>query len=691
MHREYRWLSTVSWFCTIMGSHNQARNSKYRTMKSICIMLFRSLVLSLVLMSLVSVHAQTIGTERALIRNVILFDPAGTTEDKLSRKAADMVINARQGILLGDLALSEVTVSAKRVANTQPAGTFASLATALRFDPQIELQSRGLPEGQADVTVRGGVFENTGFALGAVTITDPQTGHYVAGLPIAPSLLSAPHLQIGIDNALTGFNSNIATVTYSVPIIRSGGDVLLGVGDHDLKFTALQLANVTTLSNSNQLGAAVSLALSAGDGTLANGDHQFERYNMHLQYAGENAQTDILISYQDKFYAWPGAYTGFAFLPENDHTKTRLIHANHRRENANGWIELSAYYRGLVDDYDFNRNTRESGVPGSFEHKTRVYAAGIQGSHRIGVVDWRFGGQLSSDELLRSTDLTEGDFNSRNYLKLALVPSIELERPNNRTITARAGATLDYSNRDSSVVSPLFGLSMEQKTATGSYHYTIEYASTSQLPGYTALKSRPTGLFGGNPDLGREKARQLSISFSQQSRGWNSSATLFYRKDIDLVDWTYKTATPFSRQANPVDLDVLGLELLVTKRWRSLEVTAGYTYLDKDSDYGENAVDASFYALNFARHRATFALIYQLTRQWELRLDNEYRVQRDNPLRSSKDKTYLGSLSLAWEAEKIRGLGLALTADNISDSGFQFFPGTPAVGRQVSISARYRW
>ena len=62
-----------------------------------------------------------------------------------------------------DEELTEITVTAARVANTRPAGTFSAVATALRFDPITELQSRGLPEGQADVTVRGGLFENTGF------------------------------------------------------------------------------------------------------------------------------------------------------------------------------------------------------------------------------------------------------------------------------------------------------------------------------------------------------------------------------------------------------------------------------------------------------------------------------------------------------------------------------------------------
>lgn len=43
--------------------------------------------------------------------------------------------------------------------------------------------------------MRGGLFENTGFKTGAVTVTDPQTGHYAAELPIEPALLSLPEIH----------------------------------------------------------------------------------------------------------------------------------------------------------------------------------------------------------------------------------------------------------------------------------------------------------------------------------------------------------------------------------------------------------------------------------------------------------------------------------------------------------------
>jgi hypothetical protein len=587
--------------------------------------------------------------------------------------------------------LAEITVRASRVANTRPAGTYSSLATLLRFDPLTELQSRGLAEGQADVTVRGGLFENTGFKTGAVTVMDPQTGHYAAELPIDPGLLSTPATLTGIDNSVAGFNSNIATVAYSIARIRDGGDFLIGTGSEALQYQSLRAANASASESGSDLGAAMSISHSRGDGSLPDGDHDFSRYNVQLQRANDRQQTDLILSYQDKFYGWPGAYTGFASLPETDHTKTTLLLANHHNDLTAGWWEAGAFYRRLEDDYDFDRDTRESAGPGSFDHETRVYGIGFQGLHRGNALEWHYSGQVTADELVFSTDLTEGDFDSRSYASISIVPAIDVARVDDRIVTLRFGATLDWSNRDSSEVSPVLGATLRKTSSTGSHYFSIEYAGTSQLPGYTVLNSRPTGLFGGNSGLGREKARQVSVSAGKDSADWDGTLTVFFRQDDNLVDWTFASGAPFARQANPVDIDVFGIEAFIRRHWRSFALVGSYTYLDKDAAYGSAVVDASFYALNFAAHRVTLAASYRFTERLELRLDNEYRVQESNPLRESSDEAFLVSAALAWEPENGKGLGFALSADNLTDDDYQQFPGTPAIGRQVSLSARYVW
>lgn len=587
--------------------------------------------------------------------------------------------------------ISEITVKAGRVANEQPASSYATPATLLRFDPLTELQSRGIAEGQSDVAVRGGLFENTGFKLGAVTLMDPQTGHYVAELPVDPSMMSVPAIYKGIDSAIEGFNSAIATVSYGIERVKDGGQVLIGAGSDKLNFQSMRFGHSTATASGSDVGIAVSIARSEGDGSVSFGDHEFARANVQLQHATIDTQTDLIIGYQDKFYGWPGAYTGFASLPEIDDTQTTLVLVNHRRTTDNGWIEVGGFYRHLDDDYDFDRTNLESGVPGSFEHETKVLGAGFQGERNSGRISWRYGGQLTSDELLRSTDLTNGFFTDRKYATLSIVPSVTTDLANGGSIIWRVGATIDYSDRDSNAVSPLLGVSISHSDSRGRTDYSLEYAATSQVPGYTALNSNPAGLFGGNPLLGREKAKQLSASVERDTGDWQMQATLFSRRDDDLVDWTYATGAPFARQANPVDIDVIGLEAFLIRTWDSIDIALGFTALDKDADYGSAQVDASFYALNFAKHRATLAFAYRFAENLELRIDNEYRNQEDNPLRVGDDSTYLASASLQWSSSGNQSFGVALVVDNITDSKYQPFPGTPASGRQASLSASYVW
>ncbi|MAI41824.1 MAG: hypothetical protein ACJ0Q6_01760 [Candidatus Azotimanducaceae bacterium] len=585
--------------------------------------------------------------------------------------------------------IDEIEVQAKKVALDAPAGTYASVVTLLRFDPSIELQIRGLAEGQADVTTRGSLFENVGFKIGPMTILDPQTGHYAADIPIDPRLLSAPDVQLGMENTFAGFNSSIATIAYGIPQIQNGGSIRAGIGSDNLRNETLSAAFTTPGKGEANLAFQGSAAFSKGDGSVADGDHSFQRFNLQFQRVTNDSQSDIILAYQDKFFGWPGAYTGFATLAETDHTKTSLILANHRLQMTNAWLEVGGYVRTLDDDYDFDRTTKESGTTGAFDHKTHVYGIGVHGAIYRGNWDWTYALQLMSDKLIRSTDLSEGRFTSRDYLTFSLSPSLVILDANERKVILSAGASVDVSNRDSNLVSPTLGIEFFQATNRGSRYLKVEYARSSQLPGYTVLNSRPTGMFGGNAMLGRERADQASLALGFKSSTSTADLSFFYRRDRGLVDWTYSSSAPFSRQANDVDIDVIGTQLLLGYSWTKLNITAGYTFLDKDPNYGEAAVDASFYALNFARHRATIAMQYQITEQIEFRLDNEYRLQEKNPLRDSSAESYLGSASIIWAPDAINGLTISSSVENMLDEDFQQFPGTPASGRQFSLNFQY--
>jgi hypothetical protein len=480
---------------------------------------------------------------------------------------------AERGTVAEDEVLPTVTVTAQRVANGLPASLYATIATALRYDPEVDLQSRGLAEAQADVTVRGGVFENTAVAVGAVTVHDPQTGHYTSLLPIDAEVLSGPRVRTDTAHALAGFNATLVTLAYTWRPLSEQREITAGMGSDALRFGGMAIADTHTDDKGTVTGIEARYAASAGDGSRPQGDHEFERALLHAQRRSAATQTDLAIAWQDSFFGWPGAYTGFASLPETDHTRTALLTANRRVELANdasdhgdSWLEFGGYYRDLEDDYDFDRRTEESGTPGSFEHRTRSYAAAVQGRHAGPTWAWRYGLQVSADELVRSTDLTHGHFNSRHYLKLSVAPERRWQLPSDRELRLQLGATLDASSRDEEAWLPLASLAYARMSDAGADVLTASFHASSQVPGYTALNSAPDGLFGGNADLGHERTDSLSLRYERQR----------------------------------------------TKQWLVADLTVGYAYLDKQADYGTASVDASYYALNYARQRLTAAVRYAL-------------------------------------------------------------------------------
>ena len=147
-----------------------------------------------------------------------------------------------------------------------------------------------------------------------------------------------------------------------------------------------------------------------------------------------------------------------------------------------------------------------------------------------------------------------------------------------------------------------------------------------------------------------------------------------------------------ARTANAVDVATTGLEIVASRRTARYDLVFGYTALSKAADYGTATVDASFYALNFARHRLTAAAVLRLGAGVELRVDNEYRVQEKNLLRViGGNEAFLTAVGVYYLPARLRGLELSLLVDNLWGSDYQEVPAVPAARRQFSIGAVYRW
>ncbi len=585
--------------------------------------------------------------------------------------------------------LSPFTVYSERVANQEVSGTFAMPVSGLSYEPQVDVQSRNLAEGQADVSIRGGTFENTGFQIGAVSLYDPQTGHYLAEIPVAPALLQAPVLLLGAEQALYGFNANAGIIHYGWRPIRTSGALALGFGEDRTQRQEFYQGYTRSLGTSGwRLGADLALARSTSDGSIAHGDHAFDRTNLRLQLTGPGQQTDLFAGYQTKFFSWPNLYTPFGVI-ETEDLRTALVLLNHRRTwGPDNWIEVGASWRRNDDHYVYDRWAPK----GLYRHTSWARSLALAGRVDLAPIILNFQAQLL-DDALQSTTLNFGRYHTRTYTKLALAPEKTWALGERQRLTLKTGATFDDTNRDAAAVSPLAEVVHEQTLADGTVRrLALSYAQTTQVATYTALNASATsGLFRGNALLGRETSHQLELSVAQLLAGWKLRAAVFYRYDDQLVDWTFRQGVT-ARTANPVDLNNTGVELSATRTWSHLDLLFSYTGITKSADYGPATIDGSFYALNYPRHRATAAVIARLGAGFELRLDNELRQQADNPLRRAHDTSaYRAAASLLYRPAALPHLVLTVQVDNLFDSEFEEVPAVPAARRQFAASTSYSW
>lgn len=586
--------------------------------------------------------------------------------------------------------LPAITVYSEQVANQAPAGTFAMPVSALRFEPRVDLQTRNLAEGQADVTLRGGIFENTGFQIGAVTLTDPQTGHYFAEIPVAPAMLTAPTVRTSSALALGATNATVGVIHQGWRPIRTAGAASAGFGEFDFRRAEIyQGVSSEFGGRGSRLGVDVALARSESDGAVAFGEHEFDRANIRMQYGRADSQTDVFAGYQGKRFGWPNMYTPFN-SNETENLQTTLFLLNHRADLGNGqFVEAGAFHRRNKDDYAFNRFA-PLGPIHPFQHTTWLSGVAAGGRFDLDVLALNLRAEILDDEL-KSTSLTAGRYHTRTLSKLAILPEKSWAASDGGRTTVKGGAAYEDTNRDSGSVSPVFEIAREFPSAA-LRRITFGYTKTSQVPTYTALNSSAAaGLFRGNPNLGREKAHAVELGASGVIGGWNTEAALFWRRDDGLVDWTFRRGVT-ARSANAVDIDVGGFEIVGRRSWSSVDLVLGYTGLTKDADYRGAVVDASFYALNYARHRFTAAVTVRLGGGFEFRMDNVVRFQAENMLRVvGGDEAVITSAALSYRPLGWRQVEFSVQADNLWDSNFQDIPAVQAAPRQVAAGVTYAW
>ena len=489
-----------------------------------------------------------------------------------------------------------------------------TVADILQYLPGIDVRTRGANGAQADISMRGGTFDQVLVLLNGVSMSDFHTGHYALNLPITPAMIERIEVLQGTSAHLHGaFSGAINIVTKSLTPSLSQGEgakaheVILGL---DAGMNGLIHPQMAASVARNGVSLNVAADYSRAEGYLSpqptekeavacrNSDFQLANIYFQTRWRGLDVQTGA--QWKD---AGLGMGYGFGSQDQFDATRTAFASAKYERRWGAWRLDVQAAYRANYDRYEWHRGQRLYGNFHFAQTASAVVAAHY--ASRIGTTSCGVGVR---NENMHSTNLgdtirPDGQVPNVADFPLSEVRVLDLVRGGNRLhVNYFAEQTFCYAGLSASV-----GINGTYNTQFGHHlggsaniGYAFDKGGTVYLNANRSLRM-PTftdlyynaGSQLGNRDLKPEEAWLMSLGYKGQWN-WNQGGSLsvaadaYYRWGRNIIDWVYvptDTKRPYHAQ-NQQRVNATGVELSVAYRlneWlRCVSVDYAYTYLDLD-------------------------------------------------------------------------------------------------------------
>ena len=591
-----------------------------------------------------------------------------------------------------------------------------TVADILQYLPGVDVRTRGANGAQADISMRGGTFDQVLVLLNGVPLSDFHTGHYALNIPVSTEMIERVEVLQGTSANLHGAFSGAINIVTKQAVSRQPSDVRL-------KLTAgmngLVNPEVAASIQKDEALFNLSAEYSRAEGYYAprptekeatacrNSDFQLANIYFQTRWKGLDVQAGA--QWKDA-----GLGMGYGFGSQDQFDATRTAFASGRYEHRWGaWrLDAQAAYRANYDRYEWHRDQR---LYGNF-HFAQTASAALSAHYASKIGTTSFGVSVRNENM-HSTNLgdtinPDGQVPNVADFPLADVRVLDLVKGGNRFHTNYyAEQTFYYAGLSASI-----GINGTYNTQFGHHlggganiGYEFKKAGTIyvnanrslRMPTFTDLYYN-AGNQLGNRNLKPEEAWLLSVGYKGnlsslpcgEGRGGviSFSADWYYRWGKNIIDWVYvptDTKRPFHAE-NQQQVNATGLELSLAYRlneWlRCVSVDYAYTYLDLDLK------EAGSRYLDYLSHKLAIHLehgIYKgLGASWTVRFQKR-EGQYNNAEGEVADyqPVWLLDGSVYWQNKYLR---VSADCTNMTNSRYYDYGGIlqPGAWAKVSIKAK---
>lgn len=611
--------------------------------------------------------------------------------EKIAEKELDEVtVTASRVELTANQAAKQVTVITRSEIEQAPVQSIQDL---LNYVSGIDVQQRGGHGVQADISIRGGSFDQTAILLNGVNLSNPQTGHYSFDIPINLSDIERIEIIYGPSSFIYGasaFSGGINIITQKNSDHKAYAKV--EAGSHGLFHTE---------AGANVKNDVVSTQLSAGyrtsSGYIKNSDYDIFNLLSQTRLNIEKSKIDIQLGYNDKQY---GANTFYSAAYPNQYDKTSAYLASIKGEMGGRLKFIPLVYWNRHNDCFQLIKGDESKVPYNY-HRTDVYGSNLnlQYTSHLGITslgaEFRNEGIMSTVLGEKMKNITGRYTHSDNRTNISYVLEHNLLF---KKFTLSVGVLANYNTY----------LKKDYKfypTINGSYRISNNlkvYASwnkATRMPTFTDLYYT-TATHIGNIDLKPEDSESVDLGFKYSTPFVKAYITGYLMKGKNMIDWIKENPDDKWESRNISEIDKKGVDVGATFFLKELfpsinpstTLQLGYSRLYQKHNSGELI---SNYTLNYLRDKFTTQINHPIYKgisanwnfRWQKRMGTYLKYENLKPT-VRQPYPYFSTLDLQinW---KLKDFVVTATANNIFDRKYFDLGNIPQAGFWLMTGVSY--
>ena len=640
--------------------------------------------------TLMSAHASSVEPSEAVRLEV----KADTIPDQ---ELEEVIVTASKAELPLSRASKLVTLITKTEIERSPA---LSVQELLNSVAGIDVLQRGPHGVQADISLRGGSFDQVAILLNGINLTNPQTGHYSFDIPINLSDIDRIEIVHGPASLVYGasaFAGGINIITKKEA--ASNAYVKLEGGMHNSLNTEARGAYKTS-STLHQFSAGYK----SSDGYMNNSDYNMLNLLWQSRFDIEKNTLDLQMGFNNKEY---GANTFYSPSYPNQFDDTESMFVSIKGE-TNGKLKFipQLYWNRHNDCFQLIREGTPN-VPDWYTnhnyHQTDVFGTNLtfQYASKLGITS--FGGEFRNEGIMSNVLGKPLDEPIGNFTKSDNRTAINYFAEQNflfQNMTLSVGGLLNYNTAipNKYAFYPAINSSYRITDKVSLY---ASWNKATRMPTFTDLYYT-TATHTGNSNLEAEQSEAFEAGVKLSNRIVRANIAAFYMKGRNLIDWVKPSEEALWESRNHSKVNKKGVETnlqfdlkeILGHRLPFHSLNLGYLYLD------QNMVDdelISNYTLNHLRHKFTANLQHDVVRnlsmtwnfRWQERTGSYLKYVEAQPTEITRYKPFsLLDLKVNYQ---LRNINLYTNINNVFNTEYLDLGNLPQPGIWVMMGLSYKF